>query len=191
MLCFNISPHRSGTQSFHKYCYEHGIPSEHWMGETADAVAEHSLETMDLDALWNDLGLTDYYKNGGVFSDIPVPLVYERAYKEFPAAKFLLVQRDPESWVQSVRRHTSGRRLSFLEKHFYQDLLWKKVDCLDEASDEALIFAYKLFMEEAVSFMRARPTDFGVFRLEDTRIGPKLAKFIGFEPVHEFDHIRQ
>jgi hypothetical protein len=187
MQIFNVSPHRSGTQSFNAFCWDHSIASAHWPGDDVDAAAESALQTLDTGALWRLA--SPHYDGAGVASDLPVPLIYREAWANCPGARFLLVRRNPRRWVASVRRHTAGRDLSYLEKFFYWGLSGQRHDSLSGYSDDDLLRIYECYCQEVTTFLRCRGATFLTLKLEDAAIGNQLAAFIGFEATQPFGHV--
>ncbi len=172
MKAFNVSPHRSGTRSFHAFCVAHGLRSSHWPEAAVDQACEPA-----------------YFASGEVFSDLPCPLIYRRALAAFPEARFVIVRRDSAAWIASVRRHASGRDLSYLEKFFYWRVCGERFSRIDAYSDASLRDGYAGFLRDAEAYLTRQGARVARFDLDDKEIGPKLAAFLGFEPKHPFGNV--
>jgi hypothetical protein len=187
MKVFNVSPHRSGTQSFHAFCRAHGILAQHWPGEEFDAAVEPFLPALDTKALF-DLSLP-YLHSSDSFADLPVPLLCKELVDHFPTAKFVLVLRDPDQWVASVRRHAHGRDFCYLEKFFYWSLGYGEYDRIDDYSDKQLKQGYEGFISDVAWRLSACRVDYRMIDLNNPNLGPALAEFIGFEQHTAFAQI--
>src|ERR1700728_4964475 len=100
---FNLSLHRSGTQSFRHFMHVHGFKAAHWPGWTFEALGTDAVKNLETAAVWATLG--EVVAEGEVFCDLPYPFLYEEAFAAYPDAKFLLVLRDVGEWIESVRKH--------------------------------------------------------------------------------------
>ena len=47
------------------------------------------------------------HQENQAFGDLPIPFMYRKLYELFPDDKSLLVTRNVDAWVESVRRHFS------------------------------------------------------------------------------------
>ncbi len=187
MKAFNVSPHRSGTRSFHAFCVAHGLRSSHWPEAAVDQACEPALRGLDETALWDVCAA--HFASGEVFSDLPCPLIYRRALAAFPEARFVIVRRDSAAWIASVRRHASGRDLSYLEKFFYWRVCGERFSRIDAYSDASLRDGYAGFLRDAEAYLTRQGARVARFDLDDKEIGPKLAAFLGFEPKHPFGNV--
>jgi len=187
MKVFNISPHRSGTRSFHAFCAAHGLKSAHWPEAAFDRACERALGNLDEKALWEVSSA--YFEAGEVYSDLPCPLIYRRALAAWPEARFVLVRRDPAAWIASVRRHAGGRNLSYLEKFFYWSVCGERLARIDAYSDESLARGYAAFMRDAEAYLRRQGARVRGFELGSANIGRELAAFIGFTERYPFVRI--
>ncbi len=182
MKIFNVSLHRSGTKSFHAFCQANGISSLHWPGHDFDASIAPAMAELDRDVLWQLYApLLDQVD---ACSDLPAPNLYERAYAAFPDAKFVMVRRNPESWVASVRRHMTGRNFANLEAFLYWSATGRREARIDGYSDAELLGVYDRHTVAMASFFITRRANFRVFWLEDPMIGARMGQFLGVaDPV--------
>jgi hypothetical protein len=183
----NVSPHRSGTRSFHAFCIAHGLTSAHWPEAAFDQACQRALEHLDEAALWEVSAA--HFETGEVFSDLPCPLIYRQALAAWPEARFVLVRRDPAAWIASVRRHAAGRNLSYLEKFFYWSVCGGRPARIDAYSDASLTRGYSAFMQHSEAYLRQRGARVRSFELGSAELGRELAAFIGFEARYPFVRI--
>ena len=191
MTVYNISPHRSGTQSVHSFCCAHGVNSKHWCGH------EWESRIADQFAGYRELGdfaqrpttfriaLDAYYRVGDVFSDFPTPAVY-RAMLEDADAKFILVTRDADSWVRSVRRLKGETRLTFFERYFYFDITGEWALLLTDYTDEQLSYGYRFYVGRVLRDFVGMRERLLVVDLKEPTIGAQISKFIGFSQGFSF-----
>ena len=191
---FNISPHRSGTRSFHAWCCAHGIWAQHWCGPSAEDLADsrlgHARNCPSPWRLWS--AFREYYAEGDVFSDLPTPLTYQAALTEAPGAKFVLILRDPQEWVRSVRHHKGQAPFTAMERLFYGQITetWPGDSSgVHDYSDTALADGYRGYVREATVAVRRAGASLFVGGLGDPALGPMLAEFMGFQQVHAFGHV--
>ena len=188
MKIFNLSLHRTGTQSFHELCRDNGLRSQHWPGLGFTGCCSDALKSFDIQAVWNSYRpLVD---QADAFSDLPCPTVYAQAYRDFPDAKFILVIRTPSQWIKSVRKHTRYRTLDVLEKFMYWSICTEKHEYLRKYSDIELEAAYMRHLIDVGAFMRSHKADFAVFQLDSSTFDDALIKFLNFNrdiPIRRVD----
>ncbi len=187
MKVFNISPHRSGTRSFHAFCAAHGLISSHWPEAAFDQACEQALGALDEEALW-EVSMA-HFAAGEVFSDLPCPMIYRQALAAWPEARFVIVRRDPDAWVASVRRHAGGRDLSYLEKFFYWSVCGERWERIDHYSDTILAQGYARFMQDAGDYLINREARVGRFDLMSPALGRELGAFLEFDVRQQFARI--
>jgi hypothetical protein len=177
---FNISPHRSGTQSFTKFCTDHNLSAVHWIGDDFDLIAENIDNSY---SLYNKVKhiINEY----DIFSDLPWPILYQHILNDNIDCKFVFIKRNKFNWLKSIRKHTMNRNLSYQEKLFYKEFCGYKSETLDY-SDELLLVSYQHFIDYAKSILDDK---LSIFELEDIELSIKLANFLGFNLKHNFDHL--
>ena len=181
MKIFNLSPHRSGTKSFTDFIGKYGFNTSHWLGDQFDALMEHAKTTYDVWCVAK-LVIPSY----DTFSDLPWPILTKHLIKYYPHENFILIIREPQAWVNSIRRHTKGRSLSWLETQFYNHLTGQPLRTLDDISDEKLIQYYQKFLQQTQKFV----PDLGLFELSDPKLNEKLAKYLHLKDLYPFAHIK-
>src|SRR5262245_30613734 len=140
MKIFNLSLHRCGTRSFHKFCSDNGLDAQHWPGREFDRQCESIVHAFDLDALWAMYAPLIHDRDA--CADIPCPIIFREAYFAYPDAKFLLVLRNPSKWVSSVRRHMDRRPFDFLEKLMYRSICQRPAERVADYTDQELENGY-------------------------------------------------
>jgi hypothetical protein len=185
---FNISPHRSGTRSFHSFCCAHGLRSTHWCGAEVEAQAKARLESVGAPATQETLwwAFIDYYQAGDVFCDLPTPICYEGAMANHSGEKFIFLRRDPAIWVRSVRRLKGGDDLTFAERIFYESVTHKHAVNLSDYSDEDLGRGYSEYVGRVLWNFTERKQDLLFLNLDDEHVGKRLSNFMGFTQLYPF-----
>ena len=161
---FNLSLHRSGTQSATAFFNKIGFSSLHWPGVDFTKQCEPFLPTLDTRAVW-DL-YRPFVSTHNSFHDVPVPFLYREILQEYPTALFFIIGRRPASWIRSIRKHTEGRDLSVLEKFQYWTICETRRDNLAQYTDEELERAYVKFLLDVTNTMTAARANFRTFDLE-------------------------
>jgi hypothetical protein len=175
---FNVSLHRSGTQSFHNLCQHLGLRSQHWPGFAFDAACAPALTALDRELIWELY--QPLVKSSDAFCDLPAPLIFAQAVRDCPDARFLLIRRTVKSWISSVRRHTEGRQLDHMEKLQYWSVCESRRNHVSDYSDEELAEAYVTHERAIAAAMQNLAAPFDVFDLGAPDLGPRIAAFCGY-----------
>jgi hypothetical protein len=93
MRVFNISLHKTATESVACALGLLGFHSRKWPALFQPFIEGRLQECLKL--------LTDNI----ALSDLPTTFMYMRLYELFPDAKFILVRRELEDWLDSLKRH--------------------------------------------------------------------------------------
>lgn len=113
---FCISMQRSGTSSVGFFLEKWGLKhlvrptlQKKLLNWTAAALKEEHEKIIE----------SDVFKEYEVFEDDPfwVDGFYKILHKEVPGSKFILLDRDPNSWFLSMIRHSKGYTNGIAEKH--------------------------------------------------------------------------
>ncbi|MBB5372795.1 sulfotransferase [Acidocella aromatica] len=182
---FNLSLHRSGTQSFADFCQRNGLKTLHWPGIGFDLICRPALETVDSEYVWYQ-----YSKIIGGFdavADIPAPVVFREAMTNYPDAKFVLILREPAEWVKSVRQHVNQREMDVLEKMQYWTAYGKNFGDYLTLGDAELEALYRRFAQMVTDYARRRNVALGIFDLSDPELGQKLGAFLEVEGQKSFN----
>ncbi len=181
---FNISLHRSGTQSFQKFMQAHGLRAAHWPGRDFETTCAGAVENLDTEMVWRALeGIRAHHDT---FCDLPYPLVYKEAANQYPDAKFLLILREVGSWIASVRRLIGERPLSTFEKFQLWSISPHRFGLLTDYKDMDLERAYLSHISRTAEFMLKKGVSFRIFWLNDQRLGSQCADYLGFDQRFTF-----
>lgn len=96
MRVFNISHHKCGTMSVFRALEILGFKSYHFH-QFEQLLNAHLNGDVAGDPLLNE--------DNTAWSDMPIPLMYRSLYEAFPNETYIFVRRNPEAWVDSLRRH--------------------------------------------------------------------------------------
>ncbi len=184
---FNLSLHRSGTQSFRAFMEWHGRRTTHWPGWDFEALAAAAVARLATADVW--AGLDAVLTQFEAFCDLPFSLLYQEAFSAYPDAKFLIILRDVSEWIASVRRHAGARLLTPYEKLQYWSNCDKRPESLAEYTDEDLEAVYLAHLAKVTSFMSEQRGCFRAFWLNDRDLGYQCADYLDFEKVHDFPSI--
>lgn len=183
---FNLSLHRSGTQSVTQFLKDHGVQATHWPGYEFEDQCQPYLAENNSGAVWSDVA--PRIKDADAFSDVPFNFMYREALKGYPNAKFFIVLRSPNDWLRSVRRHVGKREMYPLEKLQYWMFAKDKKPALADYSDEDLRRLYHDHLMTVTNYMVAHSANFRLFYLESETIGQDLCDFLGLKQMAPFPH---
>lgn len=102
MRLYNLSLPKSATTAVCLATRRLGMRGFHWpdLSLTLDKYLSGQLQDLEI-----------YRHSNSSFGDAPVALMYRQLYDLYPECKFLLVQRDRQRWIKSLRKHLiDGRR---------------------------------------------------------------------------------
>jgi hypothetical protein len=174
---FNLSLHRSGTQSAYVFFDKLGFSSQHWPGSDFDRRCEPFLQTLDTAEVWSLY--RPLLKMHSSFHDVPIPFLYNHILKEFPDSLYMMIVRRPSAWIRSVREHTKGRELLTLEKFQYWTICESRWGNLAQYTDEQLEYGYMKFISDVTNMMVAHQAKFRIFNLEAPNLAASIAEFCG------------
>ncbi len=179
---FNVSLHRSGTQSVHDLMVRAGISSIHWPGivngidyERLIAGHEHDLERVAR-------ALTPALTAVTAVGDVPLAAIYEELDYCYPESAFILMFRSQFAWARSVRAHVAERDLTPFERTQYWRYLRERPASLRTVSDAQLHRAFLTHHRDVLLFFEGRSNL--LFRhLEDPSAGQAICRFLGVPPM--------
>jgi hypothetical protein len=181
---FNLSLHRSGTQSFSDFAQRNDLKCLHWPGQGFDLLCRSAVDTLDLRYVW---GLYRKIIVGfDAIADIPAPILYQDLIDCFPEGHFFLVLRDPRKWIESVRRHVGNRELDALEKMQYWLAAGEKFGDRLSVDDSTLADLYARYNAKVEMYAKQKNVKFRNFSIDDPQIGRKLCDFIGVSKSDTF-----
>ncbi len=174
---FNLSLHRSGTQSMWFFLKTMGFSSQHWPGADFDKKCEPFLQTLDTAGVWNLY--QPFVKMHSSFHDVPMPFLYHHILRDFPDALYMIVVRRPSTWIRSVRELTKGRELTVMEKFLYWTMFENRCNTLAQYTDDELEYGYLKFISDVANIMIASQANFRMFNLESPDLASSIAEFCG------------
>jgi hypothetical protein len=189
---FNLSLHRSATESFSQFMADHGFLATHWPGPTFDQHCQQAAAHLDTAEVFQ-LAL-DAIEANQVFGDVPYCFLYGEILAAYPNAYYLIILRPVHAWVKSVRRHIGDRELDNLEKLLYGLYIDTRYDHIFDYTDEQLEGAYICHLKTVVNLAQTRRVNFRLFQLdpnslEQTRLTAEVAQYLGFQVRTRFPTI--
>jgi len=192
---FCISMQRNGTSSCGQFLKDYGFRTANY---SVSARADWISRWMDgdLEGIFESAAFRSYQ----AYEDSPwwFPDFYKYLYHRFPRAKFILFQRDPDTWFDSMLRHSNGNTLGNTYGHckIYRRLseFYEKLDHDPDfypqgrAADNLLslegrrmhyIQIYKEYNREVVEFFKKHDASrLFTGKLEDKKKWLKLGAFL-------------
>jgi hypothetical protein len=191
MKCFVLSLHRSGTSSASILLERLGIRTIHWPGRydkvslTEKVIGRETNLEFVLDTIMPALVRHE------AAADVPIPVLYRQLQNRFPEAKWILLLRNPEDWVRSIRGRIGERELRPFERVQYWHYFPARPARLSDLSDAELFSMYGRHTEEVVDYSNSLgPGKLGVFDLHDPSSGSAVASFLGYEGKHAMPNVR-
>ncbi|WP_026755089.1 sulfotransferase [Sediminibacter sp. Hel_I_10] len=205
-LIFCISFQRTGTTSVGRFFHDHNFSVATSHTSVKNGWTSNWFKG-DYKSIFNSLD----FKSNQVFEDDPWWCLdfYKFLFHRFPGSKFILLERDPDKWFNSMMTHSDGKSLgnTFIHSHLYRrekefyslstdiELYNKKTDNLLKLSEEHrahYIEIYKLRIREVKDFFKYFDQD-RLFcgDLEDSEKWKKMGSYFGFrvEPSYKV-HIK-
>src|SRR5215471_16769163 len=178
---FVVSLHRSATQSTERFLRNAGFTTCHWPA-IVNGIDYQSMilgyETSPTKIVERLRPVFDAYE---AFDDLPIPTLYEVLNETYPGSRFIALWRNPQDWVQSVRRHCHSRPLDLYERVQYWRYLDRRPLTLEEVSDEDLIRMHQNH-HEALKAYFGDGGNFLLLDIADPLIGEKLSSFLKITP---------
>lgn len=186
---FVISLHRTMTRSVDAYLSILGYQTIHYPKYIQGVNIEEKFRGIEHQPEKVVSLLNPIIESADALSDIPFPTLYQQLADKWIKSKFILVQRDPPGWVQSVRNHLKDRPLSPFDKIQYGPYLGFNIDNLKNVSDQKLQTMYNQHTYEVDKFF----TDIGerhrlciINSIDES--AEKISQFLG-QPVFEMPWI--
>jgi hypothetical protein len=181
---FVVSLHRCGTRSTTRFLKELGLRSLHRPTEVGGVDLLQAVAGREADLETVADVMTPVIDGADAIGDVPIPAIYDVLARRYSNARFILVWRDTNDWIDSVRRHS--REIGYLSP-YGRALYWRyfprlKPRKIDELSDLELLWMENRHTAEVISYFRSRPERLGVFHLNDPQIGQKISRFLGRTP---------
>lgn len=127
---FCLSMQRTGTTSVGRFLRDFGFRTAGWPLAEKNAWPELWYQEQ-YDTIFSSID----FRVANAYEDAPwwYPAFYERLYHRFPGSRFVLFERDPDAWFDSMLKHSNGDILGKTKIHAriyrreeeYDDLLRK------------------------------------------------------------------
>jgi hypothetical protein len=178
--CFPVSLHRTGTRSMStllsQYCSVLQYPVKYGGVDLESQLAGREQDLSFITDLISPA--LDSYDS---VTDVPIPVLYRQLYHRYPAAKFILLLRDPFDWVRSVRRHLGRRMLWPCERVQYWHYLTWRPKALAGVADKQLLRMHAQHTADVIDFFERTSADsLGVFELRPES-GQAIAAFLNLD----------
>jgi hypothetical protein len=191
LKCVVLSLHRSGTRSTAQFLSDLGLRTTHWPGYHQGEGLQTKIigRETELEAVYE--AISPILDDAEAIADVPIPVLYRQLYRDFPNARFILVERDSTSWVRSVRRHLRYRRFHPYERIVYWQFFGSRPKSARLLTDQDLLWMQAHHKTSVECFFREAASDhFRCFQLEDDNAAGKIAALLGYERRGPLPHIR-
>lgn len=167
---FCVSLSRNGTTSFHNYMESFGLKSIHYPRVLFTQMNKMGLEIPNdkpklsivgrlllsrLIQKENKQDALEVLENFDAFSDLPINLLYKNLHKMYPNAIFILLERDVNKWLNSMKWLLDGRTL------FPNDHLGKLINYTTyktvSFNGQLLLKAYKDHNKDCKEYFKSNP----------------------------------
>lgn len=186
---FNVSLHRSGTQSAHDLFRRAGVTAIHWAANVDGVDYQAQIEGRETDLPFVVQTLEPVFAAYRAVSDAPIPALFEELAKRYPDARFFALSRTPESWIASVRRHIGTRPFVAFERTMYWSYFDQRPESLSELSDDDLQ-QYHEWHHASLGALFKGADNFLLLPLDQRGLGAALCDFCSLPrlPFRQFDY---
>lgn len=192
-LIFNVSLHKVATRSTQAFIEGLGYPGVHYPKYAGDLDIEAWLRGRDASRAEALEAILEFFPDCRLFSDVPIPGLYREAAARFPAAKFILVTREPRYWWNSLYRHwqlrKGPRQLDYFEYLQYSPYDYPRDRPVTRGDRDLFIDIFERH-EREVSALFAGSDDFLKINLDRDRLEPEIARFLGAEEFAPMPYVR-
>ena len=193
---FCVSMQRSGTTSVGDWLESHGLTRA---GSPTSVRLEWSRLWMQGD--YEAIFASAAFRDAEILEDDPwwCPGFFRVVAERFPDAKFILLERDPDAWFDSMCHHSGGRNPGWTDIHAriygrekdLEELLRKQPAGRPDAWSQLSIVEhrehyktmYRQHCEAVRSYFRDQPDRLFVGRLDDPDVFQGMCHFVGV--VHD------
>jgi hypothetical protein len=191
---FCVSMQRSGTTSVGDWLESHGLTRA---GSPTSVRLEWSRRWFHGD--YEAIFASPAFKDAEILEDDPwwCPGFFQVLAERFPDAKFVLLERDPDAWFDSMCCHSRGRNPGWTDLHAriygrvqdLEELLRRQPTLRPDAFSQLSILehrehykaVYRRHCEAVHSYFRSRPDRLFAGRLDDPEVFPAMCRFAGVE----------
>ena len=175
-----LSLGKSGTFSTHLFFENLQYRSIHWLGSE---INPEKFKDMSIE----DIMLSSSYleKKYDVFSDYPYCMSYEYFDKKYKNTKFILITRNTEEWVTSVRNHDRLKQFTPIRIASWKKYLNIKDKTIDDFSDKQLKDLYENHTKDVIEYFK-NSQNFIHIDLNDNEKAYKICKFLNISSYANF-----
>ena len=186
---FNISLHRSGTQSAHDLFRRSGVSSIHWPADVGGVDYQSRIAGRETDLDFVAEALEPVFDANVAISDAPIPALYRQLAKRRPDARFFALYRPVDAWISSVRRHIGDRAFVPFEQVVYWSYFKSHPTRISDLSDADLRSFHEWHHASITDFFAASE-NFLIHALDARGLGAALCEFCGLPPLpfRQFDY---
>lgn len=185
-----VNLHRSATRSTIGHLRHLGLRTTHYITQGSKKEFRRAIlgRETDLDHVFSVIepALAGYEAAG----DVPIPVLYAQFERRYPEAKFLLVLRDANGWVKSVREHIGSRPFAAPERVQYWQYFPARPERIGELTDAELVAMYAEHTARVEAHFAGRREKLGVFSVDAPDAPQRIAAFLGIESTRPFPHVR-
>jgi hypothetical protein len=179
--CFVLSLHRTGTRAMSQFLCSF-VSVLQYPVCCAGINLEGKIRDREADLEFVADTLAPALEAYDSVTDVPIPVLYRQLFRRYPAAKFILLLRNPFDWLRSVRGHIGERILWPYERVQYWHYLQQRPMKLSEVDDQQLLRMNALHTAKIIGFFsEAAPHNLGVFELGADNAGREIAAFLGLD----------
>jgi nucleoside-diphosphate-sugar epimerase len=179
---FNVSLHRSGTQSVHDLLVRSGISSIHWPGKIKGIDYQDRITGYENDLAHVTATLAPVINMVTAVGDVPIAALYDHLDYAYPDSAFIMVFRNPFDWVRSVRRHIGARQFNAFERVQYWRYLPDRPSSLHAIEDSLLYCAYLTHHRDVLTYF-SEHHNFLFVDLHNPEVGQHICSFLGLPPI--------
>ncbi len=179
---FNVSVHRSGTQSVHDLLVRSGISSVHWPGNFNGVDYLQQVAGHEDDRAYVAATLAPVIDSVAAVGDVPIAALYDELEYTYASSAFILTFRSPFDWVRSVRAHIGERDFGVFERVQYWRYFPSQPASLRTIEDVALYSAYLTHHRDVLAFFEKRHNCL-FLDLQESEAGQKICRFLGLPPI--------
>lgn len=189
---FCVSMQRSGTTSVGDWLEAHGLSRA-----GSPTARQHGWTRLWLEGNVDAIFASEAFANAEVFEDDPwwCPDFYRVVAERYPEAKFILLERDPDDWFDSMCHHSGGKNPGWSDIHAriygrepeLQQLLadqpnlqadaWGLLSIVEHRDHYTRL--YRQHGDAVRAFFQATPQRLFQGRLDDPTVFSRLRDFVG------------
>lgn len=180
VVCLSLG--RNGTQSLTQFLVDSGYKTLHWIDQ------KDYQKSFNIDSQYNLMKYVESVEDKyDALTDISYATSYDFFNKKYKDAKFILITRDVESWIKSMRKHTADLEKMFglfdihpIVKTVYSQYVNLNNKTMRQVTDEDFVNIYSRHTETILNYFKDL-NNFIHVDLTDPEIGKKISNFLNVE----------